>query len=249
MCPTLLIGPVAVPTYPLLLLLALWAGLWLSARRAEQLGLNGDHIYNAGLYGFLAGILGARLWFVLAHWENYAPDLTQAFSLSRSALSAGEGIIMAGIVGLIYLQRNRVPLGLFLDAAAPGLALALVIGPVGAFLGGVALGAPANWPWAVEIAGIARHPVQLYEALAGLMILIILYLARNWRPWPGFQFWSFVVLYGLARLLLEIFRARPYLIGDHYRAAQIMALAAIVVALAVMAYNFTQDTKEIPEKQ
>jgi phosphatidylglycerol:prolipoprotein diacylglycerol transferase len=245
MLPILSIGSIALPTYPLLLLIAFWAGLWLSARRAEQLKLDGDHIYNAGLYGFLAGILGARLWFVLAHWENYAPDLTQALSLSRNALSVGEGFIIAGLVVLIYLQRNRVPLGLFFDAAAPGLALAVGIGNVGAFLGGVALGSPSNLPWAVEMSGISRHPSQLYEAMASLIILGILYWNRKWRSWPGFQFWLFVILYSLIRLLLEIFRARPYLIGDNYLAVQVMALAAIIVALAVMAYNFSHDSQQV----
>jgi prolipoprotein diacylglyceryl transferase len=246
MYPIILIGPAALPTYPLLMLVALWAGMWLAARRAQQLGLDGDHVYNAGLYGFLAGIVGARLYFVLSHWENYAADLTQIYSLSRSALSVGEGFLAASVVVFIYLLRKRVPLGTFFDAAAPGIALAIIIGNIGAFLGGVALGAVTDLPWAVEMAGIARHPVQLYDAGAGLVILAILYFIRNYRPWPGFQFWLFVVLYGAARLFFEIFRARPYLIGNNFLGIQVMALAAIVVALAVMAYNFTQDSKGEP---
>ena len=245
MLPTILIGSIALPTYPLMLLVALWAGMWLAANRARQLGLDGDHVYNAGLYGLLAGIIGARLWFVLSHWENYAPDLTQALSLSRSALAVGEGLIIAGLVVLIYLQRNKVPLGDFFDAAAPGLALALFIGNIGALLGGEALGLPANVPWAVEIGGTARHPIQVYEAVAALLILVILFVWQRWRPWPGFQFWLFVALYSISRLLLEIYRARPYLIGDGYLAVQVLTLAALVVALAVMAYNFTG--RSVPE--
>jgi prolipoprotein diacylglyceryl transferase len=244
MYPIILIGPAALPTYPLLVLVALWAGMWLAARRAQQLGLDGDHVYNAGLYGFLAGIIGARLYFVLSHWENYAADLTQIFSLSRSALSVGEGFLVAGVVVLIYLLRKQVPLGTFFDAAAPGIALAIIIANIGAFLGGVALGAVSDVPWAIEIAGVARHPAQLYDAAAGAVILMILYFVRSYRPWPGFQFWFFVVLYGTSRLFFEIFRARPYLIGDSYLGIQVMALIAIVVSLAVMAYNFTRDPEE-----
>lgn len=241
MLPTILIGPVALPTYPLFLLVAYWASLWLAARQAERLGLDGDHVYNAGLYGLLAGIIGARLGFVLAHWENYAPNLMQALSLSRSALSPGAGLITAGLVVLIYLQRNQVPINDFLDAAAYGAALAIVIANTGAFLGGEALGAVTTLPWAVEITGITRHPVQLYESAAGLLILGILFLIRS-RPWPGFTFWCFVILYSLSRLGLEIFRARPYIIGDGYLAVQILALMAIVVGLAVMAHNFSRNS-------
>jgi prolipoprotein diacylglyceryltransferase len=71
-------------------------------------------------------------------------------------------------------------------------------------------------------------------------VLALLYLGREWRPWPGFQFWLFVALYGVSRLLLEIFQAQPYIVGDGYLAVQVAALMAIVVALAVMAYNFSR---------
>ncbi len=238
MIPTLSIGPLALPTYPLFLLGAFWLGIWLAAGRASKLGLDGDHVYNAGLYGLLAGLLGARLWFVLSHWENYAPDLTQALSLSRSALSPGEGFIIAGLVVLIYLQRHNVPLGDFFDAAAPGLALAVVIGHVGAFLGGEGLGRSTDAAWAVA----ARHPFQLYLALAGLVILVVLLWSASWRPWPGFLFWLLITLYGLNRLILEIFKAQPSLIGEGYLAVQVAALLAVVVALSVMAYNFNSTS-------
>jgi len=192
------------------------------------------------LYGLIAGIIGARLWFVLSHWENYASDITQAFSLSRSALSLPEGLMVAGLVVLVYLQKNKVPLGTFFDAAAPGLALSIIIGNIGAFLGGVNLGATSNVPWAVEIAEITRHPVQLYNALAALLILAALLFIRH-IPWPGFRFWLFVILYSTSRLILEIFVARPEIIGDGYLLVQVYSLLAIIVALAVMAYNFSKE--------
>lgn len=244
MLPIISIGRAALPAYPLFLLIGFWAGMGLAAPRARQLGLDGDHVYNAGLYGLIAGIVGARLWFVLSHWENYARDLTQIFSLSRSALSFGEGLIIAGLVVLVYLQQNKVPISTFLDALAPGLALAIAIGNVGALLGGEALGLPSDLPWALEIAGTPRHPVQLYEAAACLAILATLYAYRSWQPWSGFQFWLFVGLYGLSRLLLEALRAQPYVIGDGYLGMQLLALAAIVIALAVMAANFSGDSEK-----
>lgn len=240
MLPTLLIGPVAIPTYPFLLLIGLWLGLGLAAWQAKRLGLDGDHVYNAGLYGLLAGVIGARLWFVLSHWNNYAGDVTQAFSLSRNALSPLAGGIIASLAVLIYVQHQKVPAALFLDALAPGVVGALVITHIGAFLGGEMLGVPSTLPWAVVISGIARHPIQLYEAALGLVSGIILYIIRAWRPWPGFHFWLVAALYSLGRLLLEIFRSQPALI-EGYLAVQVMALVVLVVTLSVMAYNFTRD--------
>jgi phosphatidylglycerol---prolipoprotein diacylglyceryl transferase len=243
MLPILSLGSLALPTYPLLLLIAFWAGLGLAAHQARRLGLDSDHVYNAGLYGFLAGLIGARMGFVLAHWENYASDITQAFSLSRSALSTGEGLIVGVLMILIYLQKNKVPLGVFMEALAPGLALALAIGQLGAFLGGEGLGSPSTVPWAVEIAGTSRHPVQLYEAAVALLILGFL-LALKASPWPGFSFWLLIVLYSASQLFLEIFRARPQFIGDGYLMAQIVSLAVVVAGLTIMAYFFNKNSTE-----
>lgn len=241
MMPTLTLGSLAVPTYPLFLLIAYWAGLWLAARQADRFGVDGDHVYNAGLYGLLAGIVGARLWFVLSHWENYAANLSQALSLSRSALSLGEGFVIAGVVVLIYLQRSKVPLERFLDAIAYGLALAVIIINIGAFLGGEAVGVVTERPWAIKIAGVARHPVQLYEAATSLAILGVLFFI-SYNPWSGFKFWVFVLLYSASRLMVEIFRARPQIIGDGYLAVQVLALIAMLISLTVMAYHFSRDT-------
>jgi phosphatidylglycerol---prolipoprotein diacylglyceryl transferase len=243
MLPLLSLGSLALATYPLLLLIAFWAGLGLAARRARRLGLDSDHVYNVGLYGFLAGLIGARIGFVLTHWENYASDITQAFSLSRSALSTGGGLIVGVLVILIYLQKNKAPLGAFFEALAPGLTLALAIGQLGAFLGGEGLGAPSTVPWAVEIAGIPRHPLQLYEAAVALLLLGFL-LTLKTLPWPGFSFWLLLVLYSGSRLFLEIFRARPQFIGDGYLLAQVVSLAVVIAGLAIMAYFFNKNSTE-----
>jgi prolipoprotein diacylglyceryltransferase len=53
-----------------------------------------------------------------------------------------------------------------------------------------------------------------------------------------------VVLYGISRLLLEIFRARPAFMGDGFLVVQAVALAAVVIALTVMAYKFTSNLTE-----
>jgi phosphatidylglycerol:prolipoprotein diacylglycerol transferase len=248
MLPTLSFGSLAIPTYPLFLLVSFWLGLWLAARQASKLGLDGDHIYNAGLLGLVAAIIGARVWFVLSHWENYAPSLLQALSLSRAALSVTEGLVIAGIVVLIYLQRSRVSLALFADAVAPGMALAVAVAQAGAFIAGVGLGRETNVPWAVVVGGTTRHPVQLYGAVTTLVIFGLLLALRD-RPWPGFRFWVLVLLYATSRLFLEIFNAQPQLVGDGYLAGQILALSAVLVALAVMGYNFSQTHSRGSESQ
>ncbi len=55
MLPVLQIGPLAIQTYPLLVVLAGWAALAVGARAARLLQFDGDHVYNAGCTGLWAG--------------------------------------------------------------------------------------------------------------------------------------------------------------------------------------------------
>jgi phosphatidylglycerol:prolipoprotein diacylglycerol transferase len=137
-------------------------------------------------------------------------------------------------VALIYGLRYRLPAGLTLDAAAPGLALAMAIERLGAFLGGINFGEPTTLPWGVFMWGQVRHPVQMYEMLALLAILAILLWQQARRPFDGYTFALFVALYAGSRLFLEAFRADAALMSGGLRSAQLVALGVLLVAVWTM---------------
>jgi phosphatidylglycerol---prolipoprotein diacylglyceryl transferase len=54
------------------------------------------------------------------------------------------------------------------------------------------------------------HPTQLYSFLALLAIsALLLYLRKRWRPFSGFTLPVYLMVYGLARFIIEFYR------GDH----------------------------------
>ncbi|MFQ5576538.1 MAG: prolipoprotein diacylglyceryl transferase family protein, partial [Anaerolineae bacterium] len=137
---------------------------------------------------------------------------------------------------IVYGLRHRLSPGLLADAVAPGAALALVIGGVGAFLGSQRLGAPTALPWGIEQFDAVRHPAHLYQTLATLLVLAIVWRVRRASHRPGFCFLLFVALYAGTRLLLEPAFAMPVTTGGGFRLVQVSALAATVVALTGMAW-------------
>lgn len=229
------IGPATIPSYPFLALIAFWAAMWLAAKEAERRGIDGDHLYNIGLYMFVTGILGGRFWYVLTHWDAYADAPLQAFALTANAIAAPEAVLFALIAAIVYVYRNRLKLGVIADVSAVGGALGLVIGGIGAFLGSQTLGAPTTVPWAIVQFGETRHPAHLYVALAAVVILGILWSFRTKTQPDGFLFLLFVALYAAARLLLDPFFALPTTIGSGYRMVQVAALITLVIAIAAMA--------------
>jgi phosphatidylglycerol:prolipoprotein diacylglycerol transferase len=218
-------------TFGMALLLAYMAGLWLAARQARRHGIDSDHVYNVGLYALLAGIVTARLGHAIAYFEVYRVDPLQLLSLSPGAFLPLPGLIGALGMAAIYLYRHHLPAVRMLDILAPGLVLALAIAALGAFLAGRDLGTLSDLPWAVELFGVRRHPVALYQALA-LMLLLGLLLWVDRRAMLRTGQLALMALFGYAtlRLFLEPLRAEGLLIGDGWRLTQIVALAALLAS-------------------
>ncbi len=231
MFPTIPIGPMRLQTYGLALLLAYMAGMWLAARQARRHGVDSDHVYNMGLYALLAGIVAARLGHAVGYFEVYRVDPLQLLSLSPGAFLPLPGLIGAAAVAAIYLYRHRLSAVRMLDIVAPGAVLALAIAALGAFLAGRDLGTLSELPWAIDLFGVRRHPVALYQALALLVLLGLLLWADHRAALRPGQL-ALMALFGYAtiHLFLEPLRAEGLLVGDGWRLTQIVALAVVLVS-------------------
>lgn len=233
MFPVIQLGPLTLPTYPLALLLAGWIALEVGARAARRLGVDGDHIYNAGLYGLVAGLVAARLAHVAAYWDAYRTQLLEIFGFNMRAFLPWPGVLAGLAVAGWYVQRRRLPLAKMLDAAAPGVLAGIAVASLGALLAGQAYGAPTGLPWAVNLWGVARHPSQAYEALAALLVAVLAGRIAARGGAPGAAALVALAGYGLSRWLLEPFRAAEAtaVILGGVRAAQVWGLVVAVVAL------------------
>ena len=61
--------------YGLIVMAAVIVGLWLVAREAKRKGFKSDDIYDASIWVILGGLIGARLFHVLDHWQDvFAAD-------------------------------------------------------------------------------------------------------------------------------------------------------------------------------
>ena len=231
MSPVLQLGPLALPTYPISLLLAFWAGLALSARAARRLGVDGDAIWNAGLYGLLAAIVVGRLAHGIAFWPAYRLQPLEIVGLNAQAFLWGPGALAGLIAAAWTIHRHKLPWATVLDAAAPGVLVGLIIANLGALLAGNDVGAAAAVPWAVDLWGVARHPVQLYAALGELITLVAVLHALRKASRPGTAALLGLLGWGLTTWLVEPFRAESSTIVAGIRLWQMIGLGAALAAL------------------
>jgi prolipoprotein diacylglyceryltransferase len=97
-------------------------------------------------------------------------------------------------------------------------------------------------PWAVSFWGEFLHPVQLYDALAAIIGLIIVWRVRVARD--GISAWMVVAWYSGARLLIDAFRGDATILENGYRVSQIIALIVLLIALWFIARKGATNAKE-----
>ena len=240
MYPAIQVGPLVLPTGPLTIILSFWILLAVGAREATRKGLNGDHVYNAGFYGLLAGLIGGRIVHALRYWEAYAAQPTLLVSLNAGALAMVEAVLIGLFAAWHYLRRHRLPLVPLLDALAPGAALALAVVSLGQFLSGDAFGTPTNAPWAVRLWEENRHPVQLYQLAANLALTGWLWRQHDQYHHVGWMAMRFLFFYSLSRLCLDAFRADVFLLPGGVRGTQVLGLIGSLIPLA-LSYLLTEQ--------
>ena len=232
MFPILQLGPLAIQAPGLFILAGLWLAFTLSERAARQEGIAENTIDNLIFLSLAAAVIFGRLGYALRYPSAFLASPLSLFSLNIS-LFDGQAAALGGLLtGLIYGQRQKMPFWKTLDTLTPGLAmmgLALALAHVAS---GNAFGAPSQVPWAIELWGARRQPVQIYETILAAGILLAVWPFRGKLPSaPGTRFAVFVILTAAARLFLEMFRGDSSLVGPGFRSAQITAWLILAVGL------------------
>jgi len=220
----------APPRHLLLIVAALWVGLYLSEKRAERYDISKDALNNIVFYSLLGYIIGGRVLFVLENLSAFTQSLLSIFSINTDLFDSIGASVMAMLVALIYGQRRKLPLWSMLDAMTPlfaTLAIGLALSHLAA---GTAFGSPTNLPWGIELWNAIRHPTQIYELLASILIFGIIWLRNEGFP-PGSNFLVFIAFTAGARLFLEAFRGDSTLIFGGIRQAQVVAWIVLAAAL------------------
>ncbi len=237
MLPILQIGPLAIQTPGLILLVGIWIGLELAERQAVLFGLNGSRLFSLIVWMLAAGIVGARLVYAAGEMQIFSAQPLSLFSLSPQMMNLPGGLVAAFGAGLAYGQRSKLPLWPTLDATSMTFAVLMVAIGLANFASGDAYGKVSTLPWAIDFLGARRHPSQVYETLAAL--------AAAWAVWPrpggristwfyaspGLRFWVWLGISAFSMLLLEAFRAESALILGQYHLAQVTAWLILTLSL------------------
>jgi prolipoprotein diacylglyceryl transferase len=214
------LGPIFVHAYGLAYVVALATAVAITTSRWERAGGDRALVYEVAMWGFPAGLIGGRLYFLATSWDQVPGHWWGPFAVWDGGLGIWGGIACGTLAGLWVLRRRSADIPRFLDAAAPALLVGQAIGRIGNYFNQELFGGPTGLPWALQISPAHRpsgyeqfatfHPTFLYEIVWNLALAALLvWLGRNRRVRAPGLFALYVAGYSLGRIGEELLRVDP----------------------------------------
>ena len=186
-----------IRTYALCILVGIIAAVILTGSRLKRRGADPGLVLDIGLWAVVFGIVGARIFHVLTHPDDYfgpGKDMLKTLYIWEGGIAIF-GALVGGAIGVyIGCRITGLRFWSFADALAPGMLLAQAFGRLGNYFNHELFGLPTDLPWGLEIessnpafpaglpAGTLFHPTFLYEIIWNLIgVGVLLFLERQWR--------------------------------------------------------------------
>jgi phosphatidylglycerol:prolipoprotein diacylglycerol transferase len=228
------------------ILVAAISGIFIWVYRGKKRGIEAGDIYSLAAWSIFTGLVGARLFHVFDHFDYYTANPSQILQIQQGGLAIWGAMASGGIAAIIYARVKRIPLGPLVDAAAPALLVALMIGRIGCIINGDAYGGATDLPWGFiynhpgaaipeSLAGLPTHPYPVYEMLWNGLVLLSVWRLQHRFKIEGTLFLTTISLYSLGRFFLTFVRQENITLWD-LQQAQVLALVILIVSLVLILY-------------
>ena len=252
--------------YGIIIGAAILLGFLIATVEAKRTGQNPEDYMDMGIIGVIAGIVGARLYYVIFSWDMYKDNLLHIFNLREGGLAIYGGVIGAVIAVFALARWKKLSPFLILDTVAMPILNGQMLGRWGNFFNREAFGEYTDGLFAMrlpvdavrsgditermrehmEVIGgveyIQVSPTFLYESVWCAVLLIILILYRKHKKYEGELFLLYIFGYALGRVWIEGLRTDLLLIpGIGFPISQALAGCVVIfagVALVVLRRRF-----------
>lgn len=233
-------------------------------RMAYKWKMDLNKMLDVLLYGTVAGIIGARLYYVIFEWNSYKNDLLSVFKIWEGGLAIYGGIIGGILAAYFVCKKNGLNFLKLLDLFGMSVLIGQGIGRWGNFTNQEAFGTNTDLPWGMWSEKVADyinvnyatlsangidmdsgspvHPTFLYESVWCILGFLILYIVcKRFRKFDGQLILGYGVIYGLERTVVEGLRTDSlYIANTNIRVSQILSLIIAVLCLAITIAKFVQ---------
>jgi prolipoprotein diacylglyceryl transferase len=210
------IGPLFFHAYGICYVFAVTAAILITRRRWAKAGGNPDIVYEVAKWGFPAGLIGGRIYFLITTPSQMPDHWWGPFAIWDGGLGIWGGIAGGVAAGVWYLRKHLAwpDVYRFMNACTPALLVAQSIGRIGNYFNQELFGKPSSLPWALQISyahrppGYATYPTFqptfLYEIIWNLSLAaVLIWLDNRGKIRPPALFPLYVAGYSAFRIFEE----------------------------------------------
>lgn len=245
------IGNLTIRWYGVMAACGFLIASWLLDRNRDYAKLSKDQCGTMLIIALVAGILGARIFYVVQFFDQYRNDLIRIFFIHEGGLVFYGGFILAFLSIIVYTRKNHLDTIRVLDIFAPAMAAAHGFGRIGCFLNGCCFGRATDSFWGVtapeesllflQTKGLPVHPVQLLEAGENFL-LCILYCWLLKKGKRGTVVSAYLIIYGILRCINETLRGDNVLYWN-LTPAQWIGILLIPVGAGLLYYFIRHEKR------
>lgn len=195
--------------------------------------------------GFVAGVLGGRIGFMLFYNSDaLVANPLNFFKVWEGGMSIHGGVIGAIIFGLLWCKYKQESFLKLVDVFILPLCLALIIGRLTNFVNGELYGRvnPAGWGVIFpHVDEAIRYPSQLFEAAKNALMALVFtgLIWKNSNLRPGSWLGLFLIMYGVLRFIIEYYR-QPEIYVGFLTMGQTLCTIMMVMGGTLLAYLYSK---------
>ena len=256
--------------YGIIIALGMMLGVMVVTRQAKAEHENVDQYFDMAMLSLVAGVIGARIYYVIFSWEYYKDNLVSILNLRGGGLGIYGGIL--GAIGAIFIYTRKKKLSFLhvCDTIILGVPLGQMMGRWGNFFNREAFGEYTNTLFRMELplkavyasnvtdkmlahsrvvdgaSYITVHPTFFYESILCLCIFILLQLFKRYKGEDGEVFLLYLVLYGVGRFVIEGLRTDQLLLPYiSIPASRVVAVIMVILSMVCFWWRRKNQKEDI----
>lgn len=265
-------GGFHIAFYALVILLGVAIAYWVSDHRLYEKYHKHGIIDTLVLVAFPAGVIGARIWYVVGNWDREfaGQPFTKVFEIWNGGLTILGGAAAGVLVGYFFLRATKkfVDMRYAIDVIVPTVLLAQAMGRLGNFFNLEVYGKEAlvagSWDWLPSWlltnmsfkngggalpTGSINVPLFLIEALfnVGGYFLIAYGVGKGLKKWtsPGDLCGCYFLWYGVVRIIMEPMRNANFNMGTDNAWSICNSIAYILIGISlIVAFHLSDLLKK-----
>jgi phosphatidylglycerol:prolipoprotein diacylglycerol transferase len=241
------LGPLNISPHGIGIAAGFLLGASIFLPRTRRMGIHDDEIYPLLTRAAVGAIIGARVAYAINHASDFDNPL-EVFKVWEGGISLLGGFFGAILLAMPGMRQRRLSFWKLMDAAAPGMALGVVVGRIGDLIVADHLGKTTDFflgytcpPSSVDTAspcspGTVVHQTALYDLMLTTILLVaLLWLQKRGRPrFEGGLIMVFAAWYGVQRIIEDFLREDVRRLG--LTGSQMTAIVTLVVCGSWLAF-------------